>query len=810
MEIYLCEIQLQQTFAEYHPYLKTRSSNITIFRCIIIIFACNYLFKFMKKYIVVPLFILLSCLHTQSQTVGLVLSGGGAKGIAHIGLIKALEENEIPIDYVAGTSMGAIVGGWYAIGLSPDEMISLIKSEEFKSWQSGKVDEREKFFYKKDDPTPEFAHFKVDLNDTSKTKASFFPISLVNPIQMNLGFMKIFSRAGAYSQGDFNKLMVPFRCVSSDVYNKRAVVLRRGDLGNSVRASMTIPFVFKPIRVEGNLMYDGGIYNNFPTDVMTEDFNPDIMIGSAVVQNPLKPDENDLFGQMENMVMQKTDYSISPNKGINVVFDMSKVDLLDFDNVDYVYELGYKEGLKIISALRERIKRRAPAESVALRRSVFKSHLPDLIFYRVTVTGVTGSQEQYILRQIKRNQKGEITFENFRRAYFRLLSDKKIEEISPTAQFNPETGYFDLNLNVKLNESLQVSLGGLITSATANQAYLGMKYQTLRFYSLDLNADTYLGDAYNSLQVSGRIEIPTVLPIYMKVSGVTTSKSYFQSKRLFYTQSAAAYLKQAESFGRVSFGTPYKTTGRATLSFSYGRLTDEYSTTAIGTTDIKLDKSQYYLNGAALHLKKNTLNSIMYPNEGTEAMFSTQIFSGSEKYYSNGTAGYNLDYEAKHIWGQSELVLKKYFSKKKGFALGTLVDVVASNKPFFRNYASTLLQAPAFTPTPHSKIEFNESLRAMNFVACGIMPLWVAKSGIQIRSEFYGFLPYQAIASDADRKPVLQKTGKGFQYFGEMSLVYNSPVTSIAIYGNRYSFPKNNWNWGINIGFYLQNSKFIE
>ena len=96
----------------------------------------------------------------QAQKVGLVLSGGGAKGLTHIGIIRALEENNIPIDYITGTSMGAIVGSLYAMGYSPDDMETLLKSEDFKRWYSGEVEEKYMYYFKKNLPTPEFFNIR--------------------------------------------------------------------------------------------------------------------------------------------------------------------------------------------------------------------------------------------------------------------------------------------------------------------------------------------------------------------------------------------------------------------------------------------------------------------------------------------------------------------------------------------------------------------------------------------------------------------------------------------------------------------------
>lgn len=112
-------------------------------------------------YILFLLFLLLSPIHAQK--VGLVLSGGGAKGLTHIGIIRALEENGIPIDYIAGTSMGAIVGSLYAMGYSPDEMEALLKSDDFKRWYSGNVEEKYIYYFKKNPPTPEFINIRISL-----------------------------------------------------------------------------------------------------------------------------------------------------------------------------------------------------------------------------------------------------------------------------------------------------------------------------------------------------------------------------------------------------------------------------------------------------------------------------------------------------------------------------------------------------------------------------------------------------------------------------------------------------------------------
>lgn len=127
---------------------------------------------------------------------------GGAKGLTHIGIIRALEENNIPIDYITGTSMGAIIGSLYAMGYSPDDMEKLIRSEDFKRWYSGGIQEKYIYYFKRNPPTPEFINIRVSLkNPLHKVKTQFLPSSVVDPLQMNLAFVELFGQATALCRG---------------------------------------------------------------------------------------------------------------------------------------------------------------------------------------------------------------------------------------------------------------------------------------------------------------------------------------------------------------------------------------------------------------------------------------------------------------------------------------------------------------------------------------------------------------------------------------------------------------------------------
>ena len=405
--------------------------------------------------------------HVPAQTVGLVLSGGGAKGIAHIGIIKALEENNVPIDYVAGTSMGAIVGAWYAMGYTPDDMLNLILSDDFNLWSRGIFDERYVYYFKKPDPTPEIVTFNVALQDSTKFEPHFLPNSLINPFPMNYAFMSLFAPYSAQCDGNFDNLFVPFRAVASDVYHKRELVLRDGDLGDAVRASMSFPFVFKPIEIDSVLVYDGGIYNNFPVDVMKSDFNPDIIIGSIVASKIDKPKEDDLINQIENMVMQKSDYTLDPEDGILMRFNLSDVGLLDFPKARQIAKIGYDYAMELMDSIKSRIPRELSQETRQLQRMVFKSKTPDLVFDSVSVEGGNHQQKEYIRRQFETGNR--FTDEDAKAAYYKTISDGKISDLIPHARYDKASGLFNLDLKAKVHDQLSVGMGGFISSTSSNQ-----------------------------------------------------------------------------------------------------------------------------------------------------------------------------------------------------------------------------------------------------------------------------------------------------------------------------------------------------
>ncbi|MFH2094198.1 MAG: patatin-like phospholipase family protein, partial [Bacteroidota bacterium] len=349
----------------------------------------------MGKKLLILILAVVCIISADAQTVGVVLSGGGAKGMSHIGVLKALEENNIPIDYVAGTSIGAIIAGLYAIGYSPEEMEVIFKSDEFNKWAFGIMDDEYKYYFKEDEPNA--AWISLDFSYDSILKPHI-PTNIISPHQMDFAYMQIFAAAAARARYNFDSLFVPFRCVAVDVYKHKEVVFRKGDLASSIRASMTIPLFFKPLIIDDCLLFDGGILNNFPVDVMDRDFDPDVIIGSKVSSNSAKPDEDDVLLQIENLVTEFTSFDIPGDKGILIEPLVSNVGLMDFDKADELVKNGYFETSYQMNKIDSMITRRVDRIEVEKRRLSYRQSLPEILISNIYIEGLNTRQKSYITR----------------------------------------------------------------------------------------------------------------------------------------------------------------------------------------------------------------------------------------------------------------------------------------------------------------------------------------------------------------------------------------------------------------------------
>ena len=760
----------------------------------------------MKRFITILFIIAILPSVLPAQEVGLVMSGGGAKGLAHIGVIKALEEEGIPIDYATGTSMGAIVAALYSMGYTPDEMVTVMKTDDFQRWYTGTMDRKYMFYFKQRKPVPDMLSIHFGIKDSLRIVRP--SLNLVSATPMNLGFMEIFSGATAACKGNFDNLMIPFRCVASDVHNKRQVVFKEGDLGDAVRASMTYPFFFKPIRKNGVLLYDGGLYNNFPVDIMQSDFQPDIMIGSVVSDNPPPPDERDIMSQVQNMIMNRSEYSMPDESGILLNIDIKDINLLDFHKIDDIVRIGYEHARSRIDSIKRRIPRRMESEKLAMMRKEFKNRIPEFRFSNVIVHGVTEDQSKSIANEFYKYG-DTFSYDDCKKGYYSLMSGNNIESVIPHAVYNSKDSTYTLHLDVTVNPPFTLRMGGSVATNVSNQLYFGLEYRNLDNHAKEFILDGQFGKVYNNAQLSGRIDFLTKLPVSIKFIGSYSTIDYFNMKYPFSKENSMALNHQREIFAKIKFILPFLNQRKAEFSIGIADIKDEYMPSEILDLNTpEFDKNKMVLYGASLKFEGNTLDDKAFPTSGMYESLSANVVTGKEKYDGVTQVANNENHQS---WLQINYLRRDHFKLSDRVTLATYVQAYYSTRRLSHTYQATMMQAGAFTPTMNSLFNYDPKFRANQFIGGGFTPIIRLNNFLQIRPSFYAFAPYRMIKENHDGTAKYgKKRFNDFQYIGDITVVAKFSHISVSAFVNYYSSHRKSVDVGLTLGWFMFNERFLE
>lgn len=412
----------------------------------------------MKKILIILFSFLLlgSAAWGQRKKVGLVLSGGGAKGVAHIGVLKVLEEAGIPIDYIAGTSMGSIVGGLYAIGYDAKMLDSLVRVQNWSFLLSDRV-------------------YRYNLPFSEKEKDEKFLVSIPmiggKRIQVPAGFISgqniynLFSEltVGYHDTLSFNRLPIPFNAVAANLVDGKEVILNRGSLALAMRASMAIPGVFAPVKLDSTILVDGGIANNFPTDVGKE-MGADIIIGIDVSSGLRKMEElnsiMEIVDQLSSfMGMAKYEENIKL-ADLYIKPDIEPYSAASFDReaIDTLIRRGEEMARSKwadIMKLKEKIGLK-PEENGA-KKIVNKFIATDsLIIGKIEVEGVIKREEKWVRKKAGLYEYSMITLNDLHRAIATLYGTGAFSYVNYVLRGND---VYDLTLILKQKPMSSLNFG---------------------------------------------------------------------------------------------------------------------------------------------------------------------------------------------------------------------------------------------------------------------------------------------------------------------------------------------------------------
>lgn len=770
--------------------------------------------KLMLNYIAILLILAIFSINAIGQRVGLVLSGGGAKGVTHIGVLKALEENNIPIDYIAGTSMGAIIGGLYASGYSPDQIEQFFISKELQAWMQGGSNSQENYLFKAEDPNASWQMFKITFDSVLKVK---LPSNIISPADMDFKLLELFTEASAAAEYNFDKLYIPFRCVASDVAESKSIIFKSGETDKAIRASMTFPFYFKPIRIDGKLMFDGGMYDNFPVDILKNEFEPEIIIGSKAASNYGPPDDDDMISQIQSMLMANTEYTVDSNNGVLIVPDLKSVNLTDFSNSQEFIDSGYIATLQQIPKIKQMLKGYESEEQRKTKRDNFNKKKPEFNVGRIQYKGVIYKQEVYLNRLIR--DKKVIVFlqdtvygfkekmDYIRKQYYKLLGEEKIESISPELIYNPELGFYDLIFNIDRSNRVDAEIGGLVTSNTTNQIFLQINYSRWTKYILKITGNAYLGRFHNSGRIKMRFDVPTSLPLAFEVSYTLNGWNYFNTATYFFEDEQPNYLVQRESFARVKVGAPVSKNSRLSIEFVAGINYDQYyQTNQFSRTDTT-DETTFQFMSPGVVFEYNSLNRKQFASKGIYASVCGRYVYGHEETIPGSTSSDTTKISQYHRWLQFRMLYNNYILSSGKFNLGFHISLTWSNQPPFSNFTATALAAPAFQPIPESQILFLPQFRAHKYGAVGLMAIYTIIKNFDIRAEAYLFQPYREIKQSEDSEADYGEIFSNRSYILSGSLVYHAAFGPISMCFNYYERSEEPFSFSLNIGYYIFNKR---
>ncbi|HXX99484.1 MAG TPA: patatin-like phospholipase family protein [Candidatus Limnocylindrales bacterium] len=276
--------------------------------------------------------------HEGRLKIGVALEGGGALGEAHIGVLKWFEEHHIPIDYLAGTSMGGLVAGFYATGKTGDELRDIVKSADWTLLLRGETPYQDLSFRRKEDARDIPNSIQIGLKDGAS-----LPPGLNSGHQVNL---LIDREVLPYSTiKSFDELPIPFRCVSTELVSGKPYVFRDGSLSDAMRATMSIPGVFDPVRHGDQIYVDGGLVDNLPTDVV-RNMGADIVIAVHLQLSPVAAKEIQsafsILGRSIELVIANTEIRGLEGADVIVRENVEKYTSTDYDKVDELEQIGYE------------------------------------------------------------------------------------------------------------------------------------------------------------------------------------------------------------------------------------------------------------------------------------------------------------------------------------------------------------------------------------------------------------------------------------------------------------------------------------
>lgn len=421
----------------------------------------------------------------EELKVGLVLSGGGAKGFAHIGVLKVIDSLGIEVDYIAGTSMGAVIGSLYSTGYSGKQLEAFFNSQDFNVLINDEFERSSKTFYERENAEKyavslPFENLKISLPSALSRGQNVYNLLY----QLMLPVKEI---------NDFSQLPIPFFCVATDIETGESIIMDRGSLAESVTASGALPSLFEPVVIDDQILIDGGVTNNFPVEELRAR-GMDIIIG-VDVQDALKDRESlksapEILLQINNFRTINAMKNKAPLTDIYIKPDITDFSVISFDEGRDIIENGE---LAAKAKLNELIEVRDNQDNFNQRSQIIL--LDSLRIESVSINGMDRFTRSYVIGKLKFKGEEKISYSKFKKGINNLIATNNFDTFRYQLKSTENDSTFKLVGNIKESDNttflkLGVHYDGLYKSA----ALANITKQRLLFKNDLASLDFILGD----------------------------------------------------------------------------------------------------------------------------------------------------------------------------------------------------------------------------------------------------------------------------------------------------------------------------
>ncbi|CAM1334409.1 patatin-like phospholipase family protein [Tenacibaculum aestuariivivum] len=563
----------------------------------------------MKKLLIV-LFFPLVLLGQNQPKVGLVLSGGGAKGLAHVSVLKEIENSGMQIDYIGGTSMGAIIGGLYAAGYSADQIKKIVLKTDFMKVARDQISRREMPFFSK-----QYGE-KYAITLPIKEGKIALPLGLSKG-QNALNFLTELL-APVDSIQNFSKLPIPFYCIATNIETGEEVVLENGSLPLALRASAAFPSLLNPVEIDGKLMIDGGVVNNFPVDIMKK--KVDFIIGVSVQGELLNKKElssvASLLMQIINFQMYKKSDEQVGLLDVYIQPNLLEYNVIAFDKKEEILKEGFKavKPFKVVfDSIAKLQKNKRKPYVVNLNKSKF-------LVDRIVIKGNKNYTNDYILNKLQLSEGDSVSYKSISRKINTLTASKNFKRID----YHLKKSFRGRKLELIVNEEdtrSYLRLGLHYDLLYKSAVLLNYNHKKLIKQNDELSLDIAIGDRI-------RYDLQYFIDNGARPSyGFSSRYNSFKSEFLF--DENLINIKYNDLINALYLKTTFDKKFALGVGVEHKRLQVSSENILTNGEEIFFDKSNYM--NLYTFLKLDTYNKVMFPTKGFYANIGFKWFLWSDR-----------------------------------------------------------------------------------------------------------------------------------------------------------------------------------